>query len=76
MVVERMVPHDFALGSACGTLCGMHDSVRKPSAESCGYLMFVDVRIGGESDEMLGEVLSLFPDSVAKVRHIRPESWR
>ena len=53
VVVERMFPHDFALESAYGFVCSMHDSVRKQSAESCGYVVFVGVGVG-EGDRLVG----------------------
>ena len=76
MVGEEMVPHDFALESACCSNCSVHGSAPKLSAEGCGYLLFVGVGMGGESDGMVEEVLGFFPDSVAMIPHSRPESWR
>ena len=49
-----MVPHDFALESACGLVCSVHGSIRKLSAECCGYLVFVGVGMGGEGAELVG----------------------
>ena len=49
-----MVPRDFALESACRSVCSVHDSVRKISAERCGCLVFVGVGMGGEGDGLIG----------------------
>ena len=54
VVVERMVPHDFALESACGSISGGHGSVRKLWAEGCGYIVFVSVCMRGQGDELVG----------------------
>ena len=54
VVVERIVPHDFALESACGSICSIHDSVQKLSAVGCGYRIFVGVGMAGEGDGLVG----------------------
>ena len=62
-----MVPHDLVFESASGSLCSMHDSVRKLSAEGCGYLVFVGEGMGGEGDGWLGmriRVVRMFEESV------------
>ena len=43
VVVGRIVPHNLALESACGSIRSMHDSDQKLSTEGCGYLVFLSV---------------------------------
>ena len=59
-MVERIVPHDLVLGSVCDSICSLHDSVRKLSAEGCCYVVFVGVGTGGEGEWLVGKVLVSF----------------
>ena len=67
VVLKRTFPHNLALEIACGSVCNLHDSIRKLSAEGCGCLVSVGVGLG-EGDELVEELLNFLPESVAMVR--------